>query len=228
MKKNILFIILWFLFFSCQIMSLFATEYNVINSEPTPQNEKRKNIISTLLKYYSKSFTYSSLAVVIDKELIEPRARIYGSRISVSSHVLRDGEFIKLFVHEFWHYVDLFVFPLFSGSDVSDTFYSFSWKDTTVKLPSEWLSSFVSGYAATNKYEDFAESFTFYIFHNAYFADRALKNESLRKKYLFFGEKIFTSWQFVGTDYSLSRVPSYIWDTTKVPISLQKYLYSLN
>ena len=30
-------------------------------------------------------------------------------------------------------------------------------------------SAFVSGYAATNQYEDFAESFAMYVFHNAAF-----------------------------------------------------------
>ena len=86
----------------------------------------------------------------------------------------------------------------------------------------------MSGYAATNKYEDFAESFTFYIFHNTYFADRALKNSSIREKYLFFSNNVFPSGQFTGKEFSTIRIPNYIWDTTKVPISLTKYLYSLN
>jgi hypothetical protein len=50
---------------------------------------------------------------------------------------------------------------------------------------------FVSGYAAANQYEDFAESLVFYIFHNATFADRALRSESLRQKYLFFANSLF-------------------------------------
>jgi len=86
---------------------------------------------------------------------------------------------------------------------------------------------FVSGYAATNQYEDFAESFVFYIFHNATFADRALRSESIRQKYLFFANTVFARGYFQGTDFSIGRVPSYVWDTTKIAYSLQKYLYFL-
>ena len=86
---------------------------------------------------------------------------------------------------------------------------------------------FVSGYAATNQYEDFAETFVFYVFHNSTFADRALRSESLRLKYLFFMNSVFPMGAYQGTDFSIGRVPSYLWDTTKISFSLQKYLYSL-
>ncbi len=90
------------------------------------------------------------------------------------------------------------------------------------------MNSFVTGYAATNKYEDFAESFTFFVFHNRVFVDRAMRNESLRKKYLFLSEKVFPKNTFMDTNFSLGTVPPYSWDSTKIPISLKKYLYSLN
>ncbi len=86
---------------------------------------------------------------------------------------------------------------------------------------------FVSGYAQSNQYEDFAESFVMYIFHNATFADRALRSESLRQKYLFLANSVFPRGYFQGTDFSIGRVPSYVWDTTKISFSLSKYLYSL-
>lgn len=210
--------------------SLFAEgwSFTVKSSTSTPSIEKRKNILTTILDYHASSFLSRSLTVLIDDTLVEPRWRIKGLHIDLSSHVLRDGEFIKLFTHEFGHFVDLFYFVPDKLWDISDQFYTISWTSTSVKKSTEWLSSFVSWYAATNKYEDFAESFTFYIFHNTYFADRALKNESLRKKYLFFNTQVFPSGQFVGKEYATIRMPSYLWDTTKIPISLQKYLYSLN
>jgi hypothetical protein len=84
-----------------------------------------------------------------------------------------------------------------SGSDVSEDFYDISWEKPLVKQSGQDSNSFVSGYALTNQYEDFAESFTFYVFHNEEFASRALKNENLRKKYLFFNERIFPNEEFV-------------------------------
>ncbi|MBX9808943.1 hypothetical protein K2X92_00960, partial [Candidatus Gracilibacteria bacterium] len=70
-------------------------------------------------------------------------------------------------------------------------------------------------------------SFVFYIFHNAVFADRALKSESVRQKYLFFANSIFPGGSFQGTDFTVGKIPSYVWDSTKISFSLQKYLYSL-
>lgn len=54
-----------------------------------------------------------------------------------------------------------------------------------------------------------------------------MKNESLRQKYLFFSNTVFKDGEFQDTDFRIGTVPSYLWDTTKVPISVQKYLYSL-
>lgn len=67
----------------------------------------------------------------------------------------------------------------------------------------------------------------FYVFHNRAFLDRAMRDETIRQKYLFFHSTVFPKGTFVDTDFSLGKVPGYLWDTTKLPISLQKYLYSL-
>lgn len=64
------------------------------------------------------------------------------------------------------------------------------------------LADFVSGYALSNKYEDFAESFAFYVFHNAEFQKRAKSNAQVAKKYDFFSKKVFSSGDFSGTDFS--------------------------
>lgn len=151
-----------------------------------------------------------------------------GTSITLSTSVNQEGEFIKLLIHELGHYIDIYkLVGTTSRTDPSEIFYGISWQDRTTKKAGEGMSSFVSGYAATNKYEDFAESFVFYMFHNTEFADRGLKNESLRQKYLFFQDYLFPGGQFIGTDFRTGKIPSYLWDTTKVPISVKKYLYSI-
>jgi hypothetical protein len=50
---------------------------------------------------------------------------------------------------------------------------------------------FVSGYAMTNKYEDFAESLTYYILHNKDFLDKTKTSRILKRKYNFFSFYIF-------------------------------------
>jgi hypothetical protein len=66
-----------------------------------------------------------------------------------------------------------------------------SWKDAATKRAGQTQQNFVSGYAATNQYEDFAESLVLYVFHNRTFEDRALRDDILRQKYLFFQRYIF-------------------------------------
>jgi hypothetical protein len=70
-------------------------------------------------------------------------------------------------------------------ADPSALFYSISWTEPTVLRSGMTSTSFASGYAATNQYEDFAEAFTLYVFHNTAFAERAKKNPVLQQKYDF-------------------------------------------
>lgn len=223
---------IFFLILACSIslLPISASEegYIVQGVGESQYTEARKKLIEKIISADVLEFGYQALSVRIDANQIEPRGKMQGRAITLSAKVPRDGEFIKLFIHELAHYIDIYTL---AGtryvSDPSDAFYAISWIDKTTKRSGEGISSFVSWYAATNKYEDFAESFTFYVFHNREFADRAMKNESLRQKYLFFSNTVFKDGEFQDTDFRIGTVPSYLWDTTKVPISVQKYLYSL-
>jgi hypothetical protein len=190
---------------------------------------REKNIIQILSSSIFRIWTRESLIISIDHDLIEPRGRMQGPRITLSSAVVREGEFIQLFLHEFAHFFDIYILRANKNTlDPSLDFYSVSWENPTTKHAWQKQRSFVSGYAATNQYEDFAESFVMYVFHNRSFEDLALRDDTLRQKYLFFRNYVFSEGTFVDTDFSIGKVPSYLWDTTKLPISLQKYLYSLN
>ncbi len=112
--------------------------------------------------------------------------------MSIASGIAKDTEFIKLFLHEFGHYIDIHVLKSSSFiEDPSKEFYKISWKSKDIKLPGLKLGDFVSGYAATDQYEDFAETFVLYVFHNVRFADMALVTPILREKYLFFRSTVF-------------------------------------
>lgn len=211
------------------LSALSVREMHVSSTQDTDKMHAREKIVTQVLS--SPSFydwSRESLSVSIDHTLVEPRGRMKGRSITLSSSVARDSEFLKLFVHELGHFVDIYVYNSIGGKDLSNQFYNISWQSPTTKRAGQKGQNFISGYAATNQYEDFAESFVFYIFHNRVFEDKALKDETIRQKYLFFQTYIFPSGTFVDTDFSLGKIPSYTWDTTKLPISLQKYLYSLN
>ncbi len=218
------------LFFLVFQDSAFAVTKTIrIKNENTPiESRHRINTLREILYSTAMQFDYTKLVVIIDGLQREPRGRMRDAKISLSPYIARDTEFAKLFIHELAHYIDIYSIASDAiRDDISEDFYQISWQKPTVKRANQNTLDFVSGYAATNQYEDFAESFVFYVFHNSTFADRALRSESIREKYLFFANYIFPGGFFQGTDFSIGRVPSYVWDTTKISYSLQKYLYSL-
>ena len=216
------------IFFAIPSSTLASSSVTIKNQNTHMESSFRIKTIKQILYSSVMNFNYNKLQVILDWAQREPRGRMKDAKISLSPYVTKDAEFTKLFIHELAHYIDIYALVgSYSRPDISDSFYHISWQSPTVKRANQGTLDFVSGYAATNQYEDFAESFVFYIFHNETFADRALRSDAIREKYLFFANHIFPKKTFQGTDFSIGRVPSYVWDTTKISYSLQKYLYSL-
>lgn len=165
------------------------------------------------------------LNLVLDAERQEPRGQVTGNRLILSTSIPSDSEQIKVFVHELGHIVDIFYLKKGFFGDPSDTFYHISWESFNTKKKGQKISNFVSGYALSNKYEDFAESFAFYVFHNEDFARRAKQDPILRQKYDFFGSFVFEKDAFVGTSFGTDVLKGYNWDITKIRIDTKKYLY---
>jgi hypothetical protein len=53
----------------------------------------------------------------------------------------------------------------------------------------------------TNKYEDFAESFNFYILHNKEFLNKTKQSNILKQKYDFFSNYFFKNKEFFATNF---------------------------
>jgi hypothetical protein len=103
-----------------------------------------------------------------------------------------------------------------------------SWDGTKVMRPGSNQKDFVSGYAMTNKYEDFAESFTYYILHNKDFLEKSQNSLLLKQKYDFFTQNLFKQEEFLHTDFSPdNEVQNYYRDTTKIQFELEKLLIFL-
>lgn len=136
-----------------------------------------------------------------------------------------ESEFLSVFIHELSHYLDIYFFSRSGFGDTSEKFYDISWESTTILRSGQEKTDFVSGYSMTNKYEDFAESFTYYILHNDDFALKAEQSEKLRQKYDFFGTYLFFQGEFIGTDFSQNQeVQDYYWDITKILPDMNKFL----
>jgi len=109
-------ILLCFLFFVPHVS--YAAEHapksvrdvSIQKTLDTPNLRSREGIIVQALSAPSLfSFTRERLNILIDHTLTEPRGRMRGRDITLSALVARDTEFTKLFVHEFAHFVDIYI-----------------------------------------------------------------------------------------------------------------------
>ena len=199
-----------------------------------PENfEKQAQWYTLKLSNFFQSQQIKKMVYDLKIELHKP---LYDVRGKMKNKVLKlfwvsqmkSEEFVSVGIHEFSHYVDIYFLEKKVIQDLSDHFYEISWDKTRVLKPWQDKTNFVSGYAMTNKYEDFAESFTYYILHNKDFAFKAEKSEILKKKYNFFHVFLFKKWEFKDTDFSVDNiVRDYYRDITKIDIDLEKLLQYL-
>jgi hypothetical protein len=141
-----------------------------------------------------------------------------------------DEELKAVFTHEMGHIVDLgmlksnsYTKTLFwtSGTQVfandpSLDFYHLSWVDYKTKSPLAVRSDFVSGYAMTSPFEDFAESYLFYRLHGEKFRQVATYSQVLAAKYEFLKKSVFNGEEFQTKKAEQGFLHNLIWDATLV------------
>lgn len=156
--------------------------------------------------------------LIVDNHRISPRGQVTNASIILSGRMKTTPEVAKVLVHELGHMVDIyFLKQKGRNPDPSKEYYAISWSEPTVLLSGITAQSFASGYAATNQYEDFAEAFTLYIFHNTTFAERAKSVPALQQKYDFLRNRVFGE-HFIGTNFEQNPLPASLWDVTKIAI----------
>lgn len=227
-------------------IELFGGNTDSSNTDSSP-SENIQNVVNLIISFRPENITIDDsllekikenaqskkfapkinpLHLIIDGTRKEPRGQVSGNSLILSGKISGESESLKVFVHELGHIIDIYYLPTHEdGADLSNSFYDVSWIDYDAKKKDAKIWDFVSGYALSNKYEDFAESFAFYVFHNDEFLKRAESNESLQKKYDFFRDNVFVDNEFISTNFSTDKIRSYNWDTTKIPINVKKYLY---
>ena len=163
------------------------------------------------------------LNISLIKEKLDRRWKIKNKEIKLYWATNQNiNEYISVFIHEFWHYIDLYFLEKKVFLDISSKFYEISWLETKIKKQNMEISDFVSWYAATNKYEDFAESFTYYVLHNKDFLEKAKTNQTIKTKYDFFWRYIFKNKEFFSTKFNDEKIKNYYWDVTKINFDEKK------
>ena len=151
-----------------------------------------------------------------------------------TGYIKNDDELTAVFIHELGHITDLGELTSLNGgatefldgkktvfkNDPSVDFYRLSWKDAKTKKSGVASADFVSGYAATNCFEDFAESFLFYRMHGEKFRFLAKKSSVMQKKYEFMRDKVFQKEEF-QKDKTVEKFvldSTLLWDATLLKI----------
>ncbi|QFR38663.1 hypothetical protein A9Q91_00315 [Candidatus Gracilibacteria bacterium 28_42_T64] len=192
-------------------------------------SEQYSGLLGVFLNNSSIQDKIKKLKIEMHEDLLDVRGKMKNKTVKLFGVLLmKEEEFISVSIHEFAHYVDLYFLEKKVLTDISNYYYKISWDSTKVLKPGQKQADFVSGYAMTNKYEDFAESFTYYILHNKDFFIKSEKSSILKEKYIFFGRYIFRNKEFISTDFSAGvDLKSYYRDITKIEINLKKLLQFL-
>lgn len=161
-----------------------------------------------------------------------------GSSITLKCNDLSTSELTSVFIHEMGHVVDTGLMEGHSSAgpssyndarvaifrdDPSVDFYSISWKNTNTVWKDSSAYDFVTGYAMTDPFEDFAESYDFYLLHGSQFKYAARFNARLSQKYAYLRNEIFSGKEFVNNDTKLD-VKKRAYDSTILPFSLEHFL----
>ncbi len=205
-----------------------------INFKYIPENFKNSQIqnekeIGSIIKNDIFYNFLEQIDIVFFEEMIDVRWKMKNKQVQIfSPQKMEKDEIIAIFIHEFAHYIDIYSLKRWKETDVSNGFYNISWNSTKEIKAGLSQKDFVSGYSMTNKYEDFAESLTYYILHNKDFLEKSINSDILRKKYIYFNLLLFKSEIFKNTDFSeWNKVKNYYWDITKINFSRKNFLQYL-
>lgn len=148
---------------------------------------------------------------------------------------ITEDEMVSVLVHELGHVVDLGYLrgktvhasgfrdgaQTISKDDLSVKFYSLSWQSDEKTKPTAQRIDFVSGYAMSDPFEDFAESFNFYVLHGADFRTLATESATLQAKYNFLRDEIFAGQEFDSK--KVTQAKERVWDSTLLPYNRSEF-----
>ncbi len=213
-------------------------EEKVIQKEPEPKihptidkadiNIRHRIIANEVIQEMPKKCQNILKNFYVRYEPTESRG-LGGKSTIILSGLVPDKEFRALFIHEFGHMVDLGCIngtalgkntqykdgkEIMKDDDPSIDFYQLSWLNSHTQKKGSKNEDFVSGYAQWDMFEDFAESFTYFVLHREVFIARAEKNEILAAKYNWFINNLPPI--YVNSKSEVTNIHNIPWDITKL------------
>lgn len=201
-------------------------------------NAIKINQIQTALKKLPQSQTNSVKNIVLDYDSQAHRGLGGNSVIILRAVNMSAQEMVGVLIHELGHNVDYGTLtasvqkqesnfkdgqlPVYE-SDPSLDFYRISWISNTEQKEGATALDFVSGYAMSDPFEDFAETYCFYVLHNKDFRVLATTSNSLYAKYRFMKYQVFGGKEFDTGDGQIQK-DQRPWDVTVLPYDLNRFM----
>lgn len=246
-RMGVLFLIFFWAFFSIlDSLAVYKKHRTITLTTETflerklHMNDKRGQMLVQTLYFLPQSHYKSLRDVKIQKGMHhshEPRGKANASHVILSEKDMSDMEFLSVFLHEMGHVVDLGMltsdrsqksaFERARSGDPSITFYSVSWESQNERKETTNRGAFISGYSLSNPYEDFAESYDFYLLHGNEFRKRSLENKALKERYAFLKKNVFFGKEFSFSD-PLYAYPEKFFDVTVLPYDFDSFLVAIN
>ena len=159
-----------------------------------------------------------------------------GTSVYLRCENISDSELVAVMVHEIGHITDSTVLtgniiagtsafldgnnPVYNN-DSSLNFYQISFENEKTIRYAGLEADFVSGYAMTDPFEDFAETYAFYLLHGNEFRAMAQNNPALSQKYFFMKYSVFAGKEYLNGD--LKNTASRNFDVTVLSYDLGKF-----
>ena len=211
------------------------------NSGYRVMSEDRKKEVISVLQKLPAEHTRTLKNVILDYNPNAHRGLGGKSIIILRAVSMEPDEFFGVMIHEIGHNVDLGYLseidkkkqsgfndgkkPIYE-SDPSLGFYRISWENDKMRKKTASNLDFVSGYAMTDPFEDFAESYIYYVLHNKDFKSKTQTSDHLFRKYQFMKNEIFDGQEFDTGEYLTGRLNNRPWDITVLSYDLSKFLNS--
>jgi len=210
---------------------------NLESSQATLIDSAKSRILEAMAKLPA-GHTASVGNIILDYDKNAYRG-LGGNKLIILRAVnMGDTEFVGVLIHEIGHNVD-FAFlkpadkrkksafmdmgnPVYS-SDNSVRFYGISWMDEKTMKNAANNMDFVSGYAMSDPFEDFAETYAYYVLHGNDFRALTATSEALYAKYNFMKNVVFNGIEF-DTDDGKVEANNRPWDVTLISYNLDNFL----
>jgi hypothetical protein len=162
-----------------------------------------------------------------------------GSTMIIRCSDMNDMELTSVIVHEMGHVVDTGLetgsrwegnsefsdgkIPIYND-DISLKFYRLSWEDEKNRKRGANVTDFVTRYAMTDPFEDFAETYNYYVLHGSQLREMAKYNRILRQKYLFMKYFIFNGVEYDNDPFTEIEHMIRTYDSTKLSYNMNSFL----